>query len=69
MKTATEYLREYRERQAQRKPVGTCGLCHQPILEGEATQPIQDGVAHDLCYFEELGNLVERHPIVSPKSR
>ncbi|MEK7642087.1 MAG: hypothetical protein AAB365_03830 [Patescibacteria group bacterium] len=40
-----------------------CAICSKPILRGEGIQPMKEGIAHDSCYYEALGEEVERHPL------
>lgn len=43
---------------------GKCQICKKDIVGGEATQQMRDGIAHDGCYYDELGAELERNPIV-----
>jgi hypothetical protein len=45
-----------------------CVSCRKPILDANKSQEVAKGFMCDNCYFEEWGNLVEQHPIVSPRN-
>ncbi|MDO8407748.1 MAG: hypothetical protein Q7S95_00725 [bacterium] len=49
-----------------------CPLCDQPITEAEESAPLapqfikkdgKDAQVHSDCYFDELGEEVEQHPL------
>lgn len=51
--------------------IGRCVICQQPItgIHPDEVRMVRDGPVHDDCYFEEMGNEVEKHPIRSPRVR
>lgn len=51
------------------KQNGICVLCGESILHGEAVEGMRDGVAHDDCYYDALGEEIEKYPITSPRVR
>lgn len=43
-----------------------CVICKKPFTmadEQEGTQKVQGGEAHQDCYFDELGDFIEKNPI------
>jgi len=67
--------RVFRKLQKSVSSIGKCGICKKPITDvhpdevrmikiGGKSKPV-----HDDCYFEKLGDEVEKHPICSPRVR
>ena len=48
---------------------GTCCVkCKEPVdIDINGMQKVSNGFMCDDCYFEELGDEVEKHPICSPR--
>lgn len=49
---------------------GDCGVCKKPVMGGHAddVREIGDEVVHEDCYFLELSDVVEKHPVGTPRS-
>lgn len=48
-----------------------CVICKKSITEAgfqtEEVQKMRDGFAHADCYYEKIGEVIEKHPICSPR--
>lgn len=51
--------------------IGNCGVCHNPITDvhPDVVRRINGKPVHEDCYYEELGEGIEKHPICSPSVR
>jgi hypothetical protein len=49
--------------------VGVCPLCEKPIIDEHPDEVrMFDGKqVHTDCYFQKLGEVIENHPITSPR--
>lgn len=45
-----------------------CVKCHQPLDATDQQEPKPNGMCSD-CYYKELGDEIERHPIGNPRYR
>ena len=59
--------READEKAANVEKCAHCGVALQETITGK--RPTPDGDACSDCYYEELGELIEQHPIVSGGNR
>jgi len=63
-------LARYQEKGARRPEVSSCAYCKTWLQESvTGSRPTADGNVCSDCYFEAWGDLVEQHPISSPKRR
>ena len=67
MAMTIQEFRDYYER-LKKEPFADCELCKEPIMRGDSWTSIQDGKIHTGCYYEMIGDMIERHPIVSPRT-
>ncbi len=51
--------------------IGDCAICGKSLIfiHPDEVRIYEDKPVHDDCYFEKLGELVEKHPINSPRYR
>lgn len=67
MKTVSEQINDYLKR---RKPVNVCCVCGTDLdthIDGFHNVPA--GLFCNGCYYDALGNEIEKHPITSPRRR
>ena len=51
--------------------IGNCGVCHKPVTDvhPDEVKMVNKKPAHDECYFEKLGEEIEKHPLILPSLR
>ena len=70
METISAQIRAYEERQkAKGKTVKKCASCGRVLQETvTGNRPTDQGAMCSDCYYNDLGEAIERHPLVSPRA-
>jgi hypothetical protein len=70
MPTISEYLAQYKERQMAKAQTGkVCAICGRLLQETiTGSRSTDDGSVCSDCYYDQVGDVIEQHPIVSARA-
>ena len=47
------------EKNVPRREVARCRICKLPIFSQDKIIRLEEGMCHDLCYYEEIGDFIQ----------